>query len=84
MLYPRNAKSTVTVTLPSGEKITGTLAYRDEFTIGLRDNTGQYRSWNTTRVRYTVDSPVEAHVLLFSQYTDDDIHNLTAYIQTLH
>jgi mono/diheme cytochrome c family protein len=84
MLYPRNAKSTVTVTLPSGEKITGTLAYRDEFTIGLRDKTGQYRSWNTTRVGYTVDSPVEAHVKLFSQYTDDDIHNLMAYIQTLH
>jgi mono/diheme cytochrome c family protein len=84
MLYPRNAKSTVTVTLSSGEKITGTLAYRDEFTIGLRDNTGQYRSWNASRVRYTVDSPVEAHVQLFSQYTDDDIHNLMAYIQTLH
>lgn len=84
MLYPRNAKSTVTVTLPSGEKITGTLAYRDEFTIGLRDKTGQYRSWNTTRVGYTVDSPVEAHVKLFSQYTDDDIHNLMAYIQTFH
>jgi cytochrome c oxidase cbb3-type subunit 3 len=26
---------------------------------------------------------VEAHVKLFSRYTDDDIHNLMAYIQTL-
>jgi mono/diheme cytochrome c family protein len=84
MLYPRNAKSKITVTLPSGEKVTGTLAYRDEFVVGLRDNTGQYHSWSTARVRYTVDSPVEAHVQLFSQYTDDDIHNLMAYIQTLH
>ena len=25
----------------------------------------------------------EAHVALFSKYTDDDIHNLMAYIQTM-
>lgn len=83
MLYPRNAKSTVTVTLPSGQQITGTLAYRDEFTIGLRDSSGTYHSWATSRVSYKVDSPVDAHVEQFSKYTDDDIHNLMAYIQTL-
>jgi cytochrome c oxidase cbb3-type subunit 3 len=84
MLYPRNAKSTLTVTLPNGKKISGTLAYRDEFTIALTDNDGTYRSWPTDRVSYKVDSPVSAHVDLFSRYTDDDIHNLMAYIQTLH
>jgi mono/diheme cytochrome c family protein len=83
MLYPKNAKSTVTVTLPSGEKITGTLAYRDEFTIGLKDSSGFYRSWPTSRVQFTVKSPVDAHVDLFPKYTDDDIHNLMAYMQTL-
>jgi mono/diheme cytochrome c family protein len=83
MLYPRGAKGTVTVTLPSGEKITGTLAYRDEFVIGLRDSNGIYRSWKTSRVQFTVDSPANAHVDLFSKYTDDDIHNLMAYLQTL-
>ena len=83
MLYPRNAKSTVTVTLPGGQKITGTLAYRDEFTIALIDHKGTYRSWPTDKVNYTIDSPVDAHVKLFSRYTDDDIHNLMAYIQTL-
>jgi cytochrome c oxidase cbb3-type subunit 3 len=30
-----------------------------------------------------VDAPVEAHVDLFSKYTDDDVHNLMAYLQTL-
>jgi mono/diheme cytochrome c family protein len=83
MLYPRDAKSKVTITLPSGEKITGTLAYRDEFTVGLRDADGVYHSWPTDRVHYTVDSPVDAHVALFEKYTDDDIHNLMAYLQTL-
>jgi len=54
MLYPRNAKSKVTVTLPSGEKISGTLAYRDEFTVALRDSNGIYRSWPTSGVKFTV------------------------------
>lgn len=83
MLYPRSARSTVTVTVASGEKISGTLAYRDEFTIGLRDGQGVYRSWPASRVRFTVDSPVDAHVEQFGKYTDEDIHNLMAYLQTL-
>ena len=84
MLYPgRNARATVTVTLLNGQKISGSLAYRDEFTIGLKEQDGTYRSWPTQNVKYTIDSPVEAHVELFSRYTDVDIHNLMAYMQTL-
>jgi cytochrome c oxidase cbb3-type subunit 3 len=83
MLYPEDAKSTVTVTLPSGETATGTLAYLDEFTVGLRDANGTYHSWPVGSVRYSVSSPAEAHVALFPKYTDADIHNLMAYLQTL-
>jgi mono/diheme cytochrome c family protein len=83
MLYPRNAKSMVTVTLPDGRTVTGTLAYRDEFTIALTDHEGTYKSWPVQSIQYKIDSPVNAHVELFSRYTDDDIHNLMAYIQTL-
>jgi cytochrome c oxidase cbb3-type subunit 3 len=83
MLYPEHAKSTVAVTLASGQTITGALAYRDEFTVGLVDSGGQYRSWRTSDVQYKVDSPAEAHVALFNKYTDADVHNLIAYLQTL-
>jgi len=83
MLYPRDAKSKVVVTLPSGKTVEGNLAYRDEFTIGIRDHEGVYKSWSTENVRFKVDSPVEAHVEQFSKYTDDDIHNLMAFLQTL-
>lgn len=83
MLYPRDVTSKVTVTLPSGETVSGKLAYQDEFTVGLRDAAGTYRSWRVSDVKVKVDSPVDAHVALFSKYTDDDIHNLMAYIQTL-
>ncbi len=83
MLFPKGAKATVTVTLSTGDKVTGELAYRDEFTIGLRDAAHKYRSWPTNRVKFSIDAPADAHVELLSKYTDDDIHNLMAYLQTL-
>lgn len=83
MLYPKDAKSRVTVTLTSGETVAGTLAYQDEFTIGLTDSSGTYRSWRTRDVHFTIDAPVNAHVEQFSKYTDSDVHNLMAYLQTL-
>ena len=83
MLYPRGASAQVTVTLASGQTISGKLAYHDEFTIGLMDGSGWYRSWPSEKVKYTIDAPAEAHVELLGKYTDGDIHNLMAYLQTL-
>ena len=57
MLYPRGAKSKVTVTLASGESLSGELAYLDEFTVAMRDSDGRYRSWRAGDVKYTVDAP---------------------------
>jgi cytochrome c oxidase cbb3-type subunit 3 len=83
LLYPDKATAKLTVTLPSGQTMTGTLAYRDEFTVGLRDADGWYHSWPVSEVKYVVDAPADAHVELLAKYTDDDIHNLMAYLQTL-
>lgn len=83
MLYPEGARSQVTVTTPSGQTLSGVLAYQDEFTIGMRDSSGAYRSWPTRTVKYTVKSPAEAHAEQLPRYSDDDIHNLMKYLQTL-
>jgi cytochrome c oxidase cbb3-type subunit 3 len=83
MLYPNGAHAKVTVHLKSGESVSGQLAYRDEFTIGLTDSEGHYRSWSTKLVQFSVDDPAARHADLLSKYTDDDIHNLMAYLQTL-
>jgi cytochrome c oxidase cbb3-type subunit 3 len=83
MLYPRDAKSKVTVTPSSGKALTGQLAYLDEFTVALVDSNGVYHSWPVINVKYKVDAPADAHIELLSKYTDADIHNLMAYIQTL-
>jgi cytochrome c oxidase cbb3-type subunit 3 len=83
MLYPQNAKAKLTVTTKSGETFTGTLTYKDEFHIAMTDSDGWHRSWPIRDVQYKIDSPVDAHIAQFEKYTDDDIHNLMAYLQTL-
>jgi cytochrome c oxidase cbb3-type subunit 3 len=87
MLYPapgrEGSKATVTVTLPSGEMVSGRLAYRDEFTIALTDTDGWYRSWPSGRVTFVVNDPLQAHVDQLSKYTDGDMHDVLAYLQNL-
>jgi cytochrome c oxidase cbb3-type subunit 3 len=87
MLYPSgrpaSATPTVTVTLPSGEVITGKLAYNDEFTIALTDSGGWYRSWPHSAVNVRIDDPLGAHFDQLGKYSDGDMHDVFAYIQTL-
>jgi cytochrome c oxidase cbb3-type subunit 3 len=83
LMYPRGAIAKMTVTLGSGETVTGNRAYLDEFTAALRDASGRYRSWPAAKVKVKVDDPAEAHVDLLAKYTDDDIHNLMTYLLTL-
>jgi cytochrome c oxidase cbb3-type subunit 3 len=80
---PARPRATATVTLASGERVTGTLAYRDEFTIALRDSSGWYRSWPTSQVQFSVENLLDAHAQQLGKYTDDDMHNVLAYLQTL-
>ena len=72
-----------TIRLPSGQTITGKLAYRDEFTIAITDAEGYYRSFPTRGATITVDNPLDAHIALIPKYTNDDMHNVLAYLQTL-
>lgn len=89
MLYPNgpprdpNRAPQVSVTLASGQVVTGRLAYRDEFTIALTDASGWYRSWPAKQVRFTVDDPLQAHVEQLGKYTDADMHDVLAYLQSL-
>lgn len=83
MLYPREVKPKATVTTKSGKTVTGTLEYEDEFTLGVRDAAGVYRSWLRSSVTAKIDRPLDAHVDAMSKYSDDDVHNVLAYIQTL-
>ena len=90
MLYPTGGRggpapkaATATVTTRAGETITGKLVYRDEFVIALMDGSGWHRSFPLAQVKATVDNPLDAHSDQLAKYTDDDMHNVLAYLQTL-
>jgi cytochrome c oxidase cbb3-type subunit 3 len=80
---PAPAKPTATVTTREGRMITGSVAYHDEFTISLTETNGFTRSWPVKQVRVSIDNPLQAHVDQLSKYTDEDMHNVFAYLQTL-
>lgn len=86
-LYPKtngNAPGeTVTVTLRSGEKLTGPLKRLDDFNLSMTDSEGLYHSWPRTEVTIEVNDPLARHRALLSKYTDTDMHNLLAYLVTL-
>lgn len=71
------------VTLPSGESVSGTLEHLDEFDVALLDSSGQYRSWSRDGVHVELHDPLAAHRELLHKYTDADIHNILAYLETL-
>jgi len=73
----------VRITLRDGQVVAGALAYRDEFTISITDADGWRRSWPTTQVTYTIDDRLQAHVEQLAKYTDGDMHDVLAYLQTL-
>jgi cytochrome c oxidase cbb3-type subunit III len=87
MLYPTGrpapAAAKITVTLPSGEIINGGLVSQDEFSLVITDGTGARRSWSANEVKFTIDDPLSAHFNQLGKYTDADMHNVFAYLQTL-
>jgi mono/diheme cytochrome c family protein len=81
---PSPAAVTVTVTPASGGAITGRLLYLDDFTVSLRDDAGEYRSFQRGRgVQVVKHDPLQAHHELLDQYTDKNIHDIVAYLETL-
>jgi cytochrome c oxidase cbb3-type subunit 3 len=88
LLYPTGgrtapARPKVTVTLASGEIITAPLASEDEFTIVVLDPAGMRQTYQKSDVKFKIDDPMSAHFDQLRKYTDDDMHNVFAYLDTL-
>ena len=81
---PKTVPTQVTVTLAPGQTITGTLEYMDDFNVALRDASGDYHSFSRDGgVKVDVRDPLAAHEELLKKYTDEEMHNLVAYLVTL-
>lgn len=76
--------TTVTVHLPSGP-VSGKLVRIDDFEVSVGLPDGTVRSFRRTGAvpKVEVHDPLQAHRDLLAVYTDQDIHNITAYLATL-
>ena len=92
-LYPRGGRGgptgaqgkpiTATVTPRIGPAVSGRLEFMDDFTVGLRDADGYYRSFSRDAVKVDIQDPLAAHAQLLKQYTDKNMHDVLAYLVTL-
>ena len=77
--------TTVTVTLPSGQRVQGELDHLSAFIVALREPDGTYRSFarHDSIPKVVVSNRLQWHIDRLPQWRDADIHNLTAYLATL-
>lgn len=82
----QNARAiTVTVTPRTGEKVEGRLLRIDDFLVSLVLADGTVRSFSRDGAipKVEVHNPLDPHIKLLAEYTDKDMHNVTAYLATL-
>jgi cytochrome c oxidase cbb3-type subunit III len=87
-LYPAStakpAPRKVTVTLANGTEISGTLKHLDDFNVSLYDANGNFHSIPLQKgVTVHVEDKLEFHRAMLDKYTNQEMHDLTAYLVTL-
>jgi cytochrome c553 len=84
-LFPRRSRPLqVTVTPPGAQSVSGALERIDDFNVALRDASGQYRTFSREKnVNVDVNDPLAAHNQMLDLYTDQDIHNVVRYLESL-
>jgi cytochrome c oxidase cbb3-type subunit 3 len=75
----------VTVTFPTGETVRGDLVSLDDFIVVVSDADGHRRSIRRDGDTPKVDvvNPRQPHLDMIRQWEDRDLHNVTAYLETL-
>jgi mono/diheme cytochrome c family protein len=87
-LYPAPSQqpsaTKVTVILKDGSQISGTLKHLDDFYVSLDDAAGNYRSIALSKgIEVKVEDKLIFHREMLDKYTNQQMHDLTAYLVTL-
>jgi cytochrome c oxidase cbb3-type subunit III len=87
-LYPgpsqQPSATRVTVILKDGTQISGTLKHLDDFYVSLDDAAGNYRSVALEKgITVNVEDKLLFHRQMLDKYTNQQMHDLTAYLVTL-
>lgn len=81
--HPSRAVTAV-VTLPDGSTIAGTVMQVSDFSITLAGGAGQTHTIvRGPRVSVKMKNPLAAHEEIVMHLRNDDMHNVTAYLETL-
>jgi cytochrome c oxidase cbb3-type subunit III len=83
---PQSKPSTVTVTFANGERLEGTLIRKDDFIVTLLLADGERRSISLESgeaPKVEIHDPLDAHRELARNLSDNDMHNVTAYLATI-
>ncbi len=84
MLAPKAGKPTGSATLANGQTVHGEVLHSDEFGFTLREANGSARTFDTrSGSKLVADDPLRAHREMLPKYTNKDIHDVFAYLQTL-
>jgi len=82
-MYPTGVRQDATVTDATGKQFTGELLQQDAFDVVIRTADGMERSWPARSVKVETTDRLAKHLELLSKYTNADMHNLFAYLETL-
>jgi cytochrome c oxidase cbb3-type subunit 3 len=80
---PGSARATATVTTASGQVLHGQVLIIDAFDVSIQLENGATATWERDTVKVEVKDPLAAHRDLILKYTDAEIRNLAAYLETL-
>jgi mono/diheme cytochrome c family protein len=82
---PRNRiPPQVTVTLEDGKTLSGTLKHLDDFYVAFYDAGGNYQSITLKKgIGVQVEDKLVFHRQMLDKYTNQQMHDLTAYLVTL-
>jgi cytochrome c oxidase cbb3-type subunit III len=87
MLYPTGnpapALPRATFTLSSGQTVVAPVAAEDEFSVTVLDPVGARQTYQRSAVKVKIDDLLGAHFDQLGKYTDADMHNVYAYLETL-
>lgn len=84
-LFPRSNKPVIaTVTPASDPAVTGEVIKIDDFDISIKDAAGEYHAWTRSpNLRVEISDPLGQHHELLSTVTDQDIHNVIRYLESI-
>ncbi|MDE3168740.1 MAG: c-type cytochrome [Acidobacteriota bacterium] len=82
--YNPKTTTTATVTLKSGKTFEGPVIQNGEFYVAIRGSDGWTHTWPRNDIaRMELHNPVQAHLDMIPKWTNEDMHNMFSYLETL-